>query len=67
MIQEYKLKDGSKRYLVKVYLGLDSLTGKRITTTRRGYKTKKEAVLMRIMPLKIKMLNIVSNKYTSYF
>ena len=45
MIQEYKLKDGSKRYLVKVYLGLDSLTGKRITTTRRGYKTKKEAVL----------------------
>ena len=45
MIQEYKLKDGSKRYLIKVYLGLDSLTGKRITTTRRGYKTKKEAVL----------------------
>ena len=45
MIQEYKLKDGSKRYLVKVYLGLDSITGKRITTTRRGYKTKKEASL----------------------
>ena len=45
MIQEYKLKDGSKRYLVKVYLGLDSITGKRITTTSRGYKTKKEASL----------------------
>ena len=45
MIQEYKLKDGSKRYLVKVYFGLDSITGKRITTTSRGYKTKKEASL----------------------
>lgn len=45
MIQEYKLKDGTKRYLIKCYMGLDSLTGKRITTTRRGFKTQKEASL----------------------
>lgn len=47
MIQEYKLKDGSKRYLVKVYLGLDSFKRvNAITTTRRGYKTKKEAATL---------------------
>ena len=45
MIQEYRLKDGTKRYLIKCYMGLDSLTGKRITTTRRGFKTQKEASL----------------------
>ena len=45
MIKEYKLKDGTKRYLIKCYMGLDSLTGKRITTTRRGFKTQKEASL----------------------
>lgn len=39
----YKTKNGQKRYRFKVYLGTDSVTGKRIETSRRGFKTKKEA------------------------
>lgn len=42
MIKEYQLKDGIKRYLVQVYLGKDS-DGKVRKTTRRGFKTPKEA------------------------
>lgn len=45
MIKEYKLKDGSKRYMVKMYIGTDSLTGREKHTTRRGFKTIKEAKL----------------------
>ena len=39
----YKNKDGKKRYKFKVYLGLDPVTGKRIETSRQGFKSKKEA------------------------
>ena len=46
MIIEYKTKDGEKRYKVKIYLGVDSLTGKQRETTRRGIKTRKEATLV---------------------
>lgn len=44
-IEKYKLSDGSIRYLFKIYLGLDPLTGKELRTTRRGFKTQKEAEL----------------------
>ena len=39
----YKNKKGEKRYRFKVYLGTDLVTGKRIETSRQGFKTKKEA------------------------
>lgn len=42
-IKEYKLKDGSKRFMFKFYLGTDPLTGKPLSTTRRGFKSRKEA------------------------
>lgn len=42
-IKEYTYKDGSKRYMFKFYLGTDPLTGKPLSTTRRGFKTRKEA------------------------
>lgn len=42
-IKEYTLKDGEKRFMFKFYLGTDSLTGKPITTTRRSFKSRKEA------------------------
>lgn len=42
-IKPYKKKDGKTYYMFKVYLGLDSLTGKPQYTTRRGFKTIKEA------------------------
>jgi Arm DNA-binding domain len=40
--QKYQTKDGWK-WLFKVDLPPDPLTGKRRQTTRRGFKTKKEA------------------------
>lgn len=43
--KQYTKKDGSKLWLFKAYLGIDPLTGNQVTTTRRGFKTKKEAVL----------------------
>lgn len=42
-IKEYAYKDGGKRYMFKLYLGVDPLTGKPQSTTRRGFKTRKEA------------------------
>lgn len=41
----YQLKNGEKRYKFQVYIGTDSLTGKQKRTTKRGYKTIKEAKL----------------------
>lgn len=42
-IKAYKKKDGKTYYMFKVYLGLDPLTGKPQYTTRRGFKSLKEA------------------------
>lgn len=42
-IKEYTYKDGSKRFMFKYYLGTDPLTGKPLSTTRRGFKTRKQA------------------------
>lgn len=45
MIKEYiNKRDNKKYYMIKVYLGKDE-NGKRKETTRRGFKTRKEAVL----------------------
>lgn len=39
------MKNGEIRYEFQVYLGTDEATGKQMRTTRRGFKTKKEAEL----------------------
>ncbi|WP_374965366.1 tyrosine-type recombinase/integrase [Lysinibacillus sp. RS5] len=44
-ITSYQNKYGKTLYMFRVYLGVDELTGKAKTTTRRGFKTKKEAEL----------------------
>ncbi|AEV94884.1 site-specific integrase [Pediococcus claussenii] len=44
-IIKYALKNGQNRYKFQVYTGIDPTTGKQKTTTRRGFKTKKEATL----------------------
>ena len=45
MIKEYiNKRDNKKYYMVKLYLGIDD-KGRRKETTRRGFKTKKEAQL----------------------
>ncbi|MEC1304289.1 site-specific integrase [Lysinibacillus capsici] len=44
-IKSYKLKNGETRYEFPVYLGVDPLTGKQKRTTKRGFKSRKEAEL----------------------
>lgn len=44
-IKPYQDKSGKTMYMFRVYLGLDELTGKAKNTTRRGFRTKKEAEL----------------------
>lgn len=43
MIKKYTTKNGETRYLFQTYLGIDPLTEKERRTTRRGFKTMKEA------------------------
>lgn len=38
-IKSYKLASGETRYMFKIYLGSNPITGKRKETTRRGFKT----------------------------
>jgi len=42
-IKQYEKKDGTKAWLFQTYLGISPLTGKEVRTTRRNFKTKKEA------------------------
>jgi len=44
-IKSYQDKSGKTMYMFRVYLGVDELTGKTKNTTRRGFRTKKEAEL----------------------
>ncbi|MFZ8764816.1 site-specific integrase [Enterococcus diestrammenae] len=43
-IKQYETKKG-KFWYYKAYLGIDPSTGKQVATTKRGFKTKKEAQL----------------------
>lgn len=45
VFEQYVKKDGSKLWKFQSYLGVDEITGKEVRTTRRGFKTKKEAQL----------------------
>lgn len=45
IIESYILKNGQKRYQFQLYVGTNPLTGKQQRTTRRGFKTLKEAKL----------------------
>ncbi|WP_325166718.1 tyrosine-type recombinase/integrase [Viridibacillus soli] len=42
-IKTYKLQNNETRYKFHIYIGTDPLTGKEKTTTRSGFKTKKDA------------------------
>lgn len=44
-IKPYELKNGETRYMFKIYIGVNPLTGKERSTTRRGFKKKNEAKL----------------------
>ena len=59
--KQYKLNTGEKRWLFKTYLGIDSKTGKQKQTTRRGFKTQKEAKIAETR-LQSKILEDVQKK-----
>lgn len=42
-IKSYQKKDGKTYFMFKLYIGVDPLTGKEQYTTRRGFKSEKEA------------------------
>lgn len=44
-IESYTIKNGEKRFQFQFYIGTNPLTGKQQRTTRRGFKTLKEAKL----------------------
>ncbi|MDT2526039.1 Arm DNA-binding domain-containing protein, partial [Enterococcus raffinosus] len=60
MIKQYQKKNGDKAWYFKTYLGINPLTGKKQYTTKRGFKTKKEA---KIALAKLE-LQAKDNKYT---
>lgn len=43
--KQYEKKDGTKAWLFQAYLGTNEATGNPVKTTRRNFKTKKEAQL----------------------
>lgn len=43
--KQYTNKDGSKSWMFQIYIGLDPITEKKKYTTRRGFKSRKEANL----------------------
>src|SRR5699024_2241967 len=68
MIKSYVLKNKEKRYMFQIYVGVDPLTGKEIRTTRRGFRTKREANSA-LTHLKIKIENgtfFVNKKAETY-
>ncbi|MGX6962955.1 site-specific integrase [Vagococcus xieshaowenii] len=44
-IKKYTKSNGEAAYMFNMYVGVDPLTGKKKRTTRRGFKTQKEAKL----------------------
>jgi len=44
-INEYRLKNGQKRFRFQIYIGINPLTGKEERTTSSGYKSRKQAEL----------------------
>ncbi len=60
MIKKYQKKNGDTAYMFKAYLGIDPLTGKKMSTTRRGFKSSQEAKIA-LARLKV---DVKDNKYT---
>lgn len=67
MIKEYTKKDGSKAYMFVAYLGVDPLTGKQKRTTRRGFKTKREAKIAEAkLQAEVNLNGFVSNENITF-
>lgn len=67
VIQKYTKADGSKAYMFQAYLGIDPLTGKKKRTTRRGFKTQKEAKLaLAQLQLEIESNSLFKQDYSTF-
>lgn len=66
-IKKYTKKDGSTAYMFNAYLGIDPLTGKSKRTTRRGFRTQKEAKLaLSRLELEVDTKGFVKQNYTTF-
>jgi integrase len=67
IIKKYIKKDGSTAYQFNAYLGVDPLTGKKKRTTRRGFKTSKEARLaLARLQLEVDTQGFVKQNFTTF-
>ncbi|HAP3558625.1 TPA: site-specific integrase [Enterococcus faecalis] len=66
-IKKYTKKDGTTAYMFNAYLGIDPLTGKSKRTTRRGFRTQKEAKLaLAQLQLEIENGSFVKQDYSRF-
>ncbi|WP_445448763.1 site-specific integrase [Enterococcus faecalis] len=66
-IKKYTKKDGTTAYMFNAYLGVDPLTGKSKRTTRRGFRTQKEAKLaLAQLQLEIESGGFVKQDYSRF-
>ncbi|WP_321388737.1 site-specific integrase [uncultured Enterococcus sp.] len=66
-IKKYVKADGSQAYMFQAYLGVDSLTGKKKRTTRRGFRTAKEAKLaLAQLQLEVDKQGFVKQNYSTF-
>lgn len=66
-IKKYTKKDGSTAYMFNAYLGINPLTGKSKRTTRRGFRTQKEAKLaLAQLQLEIETGSFVKQDYSRF-
>ena len=65
-IKKYTKKDGSTAYMFNAYLGVDPVTGKSRRTTRRGFRTQKEAKLaLSRLELEVDSKGFVKQNYST--
>ncbi|WP_314066540.1 site-specific integrase [uncultured Vagococcus sp.] len=67
VIKKYTKKDGSIAYMFNAYLGIDPETGKSKRTTRRGFRTQKEAkIAMSRLELEVDSGGLVKQSYKTF-
>ncbi|MEW8963735.1 site-specific integrase [Staphylococcus arlettae] len=67
MIKKYKKKDGSNAYMFVAYLGTDPVTSKQKRTTRRGFKSEREAKIAEAkLQTEIQQNGFLNNEITTF-
>ncbi|PCF35014.1 site-specific integrase [Staphylococcus delphini] len=67
MIKKYKKKDGTTAYMFVAYLGTDPITGKQKRTTRRGFKTERDAKIAEArLQTEVAQKGFLNNEVTTF-